>query len=62
MLQAFCKVSYLLRVAKMELKVISKVKTINKLKFIDSSHCGEKLSCLYIYIKYQNTVIDVKDI
>ena len=33
MLRAFCKVPYLLRVAKMELKLISTVKTINKLKF-----------------------------
>ena len=32
MQQAFCKVPYLLRVAKMELKLISTVKTINKLK------------------------------
>ena len=46
MLRAFYKVPCLLRVAKMELKLISTVKTTNKLKGTDSSHFEEKPSSI----------------
>ena len=46
MLRAFYKMPCLLRVAKMELKLISTVKTTNKLKDTDSSHFEKKPSSI----------------
>ena len=48
MLRTFYKVPCLLRVAKMELRQISTVKTIKKLKGTDSSHFDEKPISIYI--------------